>query len=1141
MPEATARKRHPVDEQFVEDFSKRILDKAAGTAPEYAVIHGTAPKRIFFNGVLCSSPESQTTEEKRIHEIYKPTSCGLDFICATEARSPLKVQISFNVFGVVYQPFDTIEARNSSGAYLPMLAYVRFPVVFESTLGLADLESGMHEVSEATHGLNGVLDGISAVIAQRPDALRERDASSSKDVVLREWTEAAYTAAIYVGDKVAQTWKCSVYVQVSDTEPGKRIQLYIQNESKDTGATSTLDRNFYGSDIAIAIDPSVLKDIPLERAPLNDYRYRRSVIVQGINCNSLFNPDGSLQTCFTPSFKQRRYLPLESYDLRFERIHADADAVFDEIDVGLEEYMKSWESQLHIGELDIKSDGDLKIARGFFETFLAESKRIREGMALIRKDLVAREAFLHMNGTFKYIAKMRSSRGERGITGWYLFQLCFILSLLPSFVNRNAESAKEAHLLWFPTGGGKTEAVMGVVVFAMFYERLQGRTYGITSWMRFPLRLLTFQQMQRYVDVVIAADEVRAEASQQSEALRSGPFTIGYFGGGRNSPNDLRFIPDNIEVPSSLYNRLKANLQRNPRGMDVLLDDEGRLLFQDLRIVGDCFYCGTNGSVEIFGDRNSLTMRHKCVNCKRLLPIYTTDEDVYTQLPTVLVGTLDKLATIGFKSAFRTLVGKSDGHCELHGYGNFGKCLKTYYSACNHSNWRPRKPADAAYGGISILFQDELHLIHEGLGCFDAHYESLLISLCTETSGKAPLIIAASATIEGAEHQLEHLYEAAELRFPGEGPSLRSTFYAQETPDLQRLYIGMRPSNLAHLDTTMSLATLLFDEVSRLRTDREGMAFFYPGLEPLSRADYDDLIDRHTLTVAYVNSKREGQNIFRSVDEQVRDNLKRAGREEIYGITSLTGDSTMDEVKDALRRMKSKRPSLPEKEKLDFAVATSMISHGVDVDRLDTMIFFSYPRSTAEYIQASSRAGRTFPGIVFVVLKSTTYRDRSFYRNFKEVHEALDKMVESVPIDRFAVHAVERTAPGLALGTLLNRSVERLRKTNEISLDDARELDNIQTLKRLVIGGLHFKDIVKDDLDKFYLVNDTRAADWRSEIARILDNLDINISSAGEKTSIPMELNFSTTRVMTSLRDVDPPLDVYISSRISTERGEGDE
>jgi hypothetical protein len=1138
-----AQKKHPADEHFVERFTARILDKAAGLAPEYAVVHGTAPKRMFFGGVLCGTRESQTEEEKQQSQRYRPSSCGLDFICRGDAQAELTLRLSFNVYGVFYQPFETLEPLPTPiASYLPTLSYQRFPALFETTVDVTDFDAGMHELKEASSGVNALLNSVSSEIASHQDALRDRDGGSPKQVLLRQWAVDAYANALFQGDKVPQTWQCSVFLHVGDIEAGRRVQVFIRNASIETDGTSALDRNFYGVSVQVGIERSALKAIPLERAPMNDYRYSRSVIVQGINCNSDYDEDtGLLSTCFMPTFEQMRYLPLEAYDLSFDRVGAETDKVFEEIDAGIEAYAHSWKDKVRIGDLGIKSAGDLDIARVFYNEFISEAARIRAGMSLIRDNAVAREAFLLMNATFKRIGDMRKSRDQRGIESWYLFQFCFILSLLPAFVNRDADSAKEAHLLWFPTGGGKTEAVMGVVVFAMFYERLTGRSFGTTSWMRFPLRLLTFQQMQRYVDVVIAADEERMETSKASPSLAGGAFTIGYFGGRRNSPNDLRWIPSDFKVPTALKNRLRTQKGRNPTGMDLLLDDEGRQFFHDLRIVTECFYCGVDDSIVIVGDPTTLTMRHRCSACERFLPIFTIDEDIYTQLPTVIVGTLDKLATIGFRCAFRTLVGKSDGACGKHGYGTFGKCLKSFYGGCNHSDWTVRRAAEPSYGGISILFQDELHLIHEQLGCFDAHYESLLISLCTEAGGKAPLVIAASATIEGADHQLQHLYEANLVRFPGEGPSLRDTFYARETPDLQRLYVGVKPSNLAHLDTTMSLTTFLFEEISRLRHERPTMEQFYPELSSLSDERYQDLLDRHTLTVAYVNSKREGQNIYRSVDEQVRDNLRRAGCDEIYGVTSLTGDSTMDDVKDALRRMKARRTDLPDKEKLDFAVATSMISHGVDVDRLDTMIFFSYPRTTAEYIQASSRAGRTYPGIVFVVLKSTTYRDRSFYRNFREVHAALDKMVETVPIDRFAVHAVHRTVPGLAVGTLINRSVDRLRKSNEISLEDAREIDNIQTLKRLVIRGMHFKDVVKDDLDVFYRVSDSRAADWRNEIGKILDNLDTNISGVGERSSIPAELNYTETRVMTSLRDVDPPLEVLIRDRISTDRGSDDE
>lgn len=1142
-----AIKKHPNDEHFVESFNARILQKAAGLAPEHSEIYLFTPKRMFFAGVLCASRENESEQEKQQSERYRPRTCGLDFIVGSSATGDLTISASFNVFGVVYQRFDTLEPRPAPiRDYIPTLSFLRFPVSYEGKVSLKDLGPGIHRLASLSAEINALLDGVSSQVASHPDALRSAHASAPKPVAIPQWTEDSYLTALRQGDRVSQTWKSELIVMVTVTDAGRRIQLFLQNESIEADGTFALDRNFYGASLSVKIDPTNLKEIPLERAPLSDYRYARSVIVQGINCNSDHDDQGNLTTCFTPTFEQKRYLPDDvSYNLSFGRVRTELDRIFDEIDSGLEVYAREWKSRVKIGDLGIKTNEDLKIAQGFFDAFQVEAERIRDGMTLVRNEPLARSAFLLMNSVFEKIGKMREERNERGMSGWFLFQFCFILMLLPAFVHRNAESAKEAYLLWFPTGGGKTEAVMGVVVFGMFYERLTGRKFGITSWMRFPLRLLTFQQMQRYANVIIAADMVRAESVSDHPELKEGPFTLGYFGGRKNSPNDLQVIRDDIDVPYALRRRLKDELQkknitRQPSSMDVLLDPEGQILFQEHRLIADCFYCGGDNTIEVVGDSEALTLRHHCKKCDEFLPVYTTDEDIYTQLPSVIVGTLDKLATMGFKSAFRTLIGKSDGKCKKHGFGTFGRCLKSGYGQCNHSDWTARRANEPPYGGISILFLDELHLIREQLGCFDAHYESLLISLCTETGGKAPLVVAASATIEGADHQIEHLYEARTVRFPGEGPNLRDTFYARETPDLQRLFVGIKPSNLAHLDTTMALSTFIFEEISWLRNERRRVEVYYPGLALLSDEDYQGLIDRHTLTVAYVNSKREGENIRRSVEEQVRDNLKREGCDELYNVTSLTGDTTMDQVKSALRRMNTKRFDLPNKDKLDFAVATSMISHGVDVDRLNTMIFFSYPRSTAEYIQASSRAGRTYPGIVYVVLKSTTYRDRSFYRNFREVHEALDKMVETVPIDRFAVHAVERTVPGLAIGTLLNRSADRLPRTT-LSLEDARTLDNVQTLKRLIIQGLHLKDVVQNDLDEFYQVADSRAADWRAEIPRILDNLDTNISGVGPSWSITKELDFTETRVMKSLRDVDPPLEVLIHQRISKSQGEDDD
>jgi hypothetical protein len=1136
------RKRHPLDEAFVKDFTRRILDKAAGTAPEYNEIDDAMPRRMFFNGVLCSQRDEDVEEKRQVMEIYRPPSCGLDFMISPEAPDDAKVSVTFNVFVATYAPFEHLPPHPAPVSdFLPLIRYVRRPIALEFEVSLRALSVGLREISQATASLNSELRRVSDEIASRSDALVAKDGGGGEGRHIEAWTKEVYDAAVRCEEKIEQSWRAGIYANVVATPLGIRVQIYLQNDSRETKGVSAVDRNFYGAKVAVSLTPGSLREIPLERAPMNDYRYKRTVAAQGINCNTFVSPEGVIETCFAPEYSQNRYLPLPSFDLKFERLRRQPEQAFDEVLAAMEEYRREWEGRLRIGDLLIETKQDLATARRFYEAFVKEHQAIQGARDALIADAQAMLAFKLMNESFGHLGELQKLRGKKPIPGWYLFQLCFILSVLPSVLSGHADDVRKAHLLWFPTGGGKTEAVMGVVVFAMFLERLRSREFGVTSWMRFPLRLLTFQQMQRYVDVVIAADEVRSRHAPGIKGLASAPFTVGYFGGRRNSPNDLRYVPDDIGVTRELYLRLRDEIGHNPTAMDVLLDREGEELFQRLLLVGDCLYCGRENCIRVVGDAQTLSMRHRCAHCARTLPVLCVDDDIYCELPTVIVGTLDKLATIGFRLGFRTLLGKSDGRCEKHGFGTFGKCLKSDYGQCSHSNWKARPKEASRYGGISILFQDELHLINEQLGCFDAHYESLLMSLCEEASGRPPVVIAASATIEGADHQLQHLYDADEIRFPGEGPRLRESFYAAETSDLQRTFVGIRPSNLAHLDTTMSLASFLFEEISDLRNHRNRMEEFYSSTRGISSGEYEQLIDRHSLVVSYVNSKREGQNIRRSMDEQVRDNLSRTGRDEIYGITSLTGDSTMDQVKDALRRMKADRSSLRDDEKLDFAVATSMISHGVDVDRLNTMIFFSYPRTTAEYIQASSRAGRAYPGLVFVVLKSTTYRDRSFYKNFRQVHEALDKMVETVPIDRFAIHAVERTVPGVATGLLIQRSSDALRAENKLSLENVRTLDDMRTLKRLVIGGFKFGEVVGRDLEGIYRVDDPRASDWKTDIPRILKRLDTNIQSAGDGGSISKELNFSDTRVMTSLRDVEPPLDVYIMDRLATSGGDDDD
>lgn len=1122
MPSENRQLKSPLDEKFVREFHDRLKSKAEGSAAEYSMVTHTQPKRLFYSAVLSPVDPDRGPTLGSV-DYYRPTSCGLDFTAQFGVEEvALSLRIAVFSADYVIDPKPTVACE-----VLPRVRYTRHFCELNATIDLSEYHH-FRQASDVTDKLRELLTSVSTSVAENSHSLRTAHQAELKPV----WydpEDKEPLRSLDDSDKAIQEWSAVVEVSVSKVAGGKRVQVALSNSRNENREAPLIDGNFY----AVHLQCDLKKEddlVPtaLDRAPVGDYRYNRVVAASGINCSASV-VQASITADFSPQFDQYRYLPLSKFDLSFDRIINNLNDVLTEFSEAMEAYVDNWQPQLKVGSLGIRSDEDLDQAREFLATFVAEQTRIKKAIHIIRTDEDVKHAFLLMTRSFAQLNEIRKRRGDGEIRSWHMFQLGFILSALPDLVDVSRSDLTPAHLLWFPTGGGKTEAVMALAIFEMFRDRLTGRTAGVTAWMRFPLRLLTFQQMQRYLDIVVAAETIRSQ-NQQKYTLDGKQFRLGYFGGRNNSPNDLRWTPESMRIPSNVIARLKSALQRSPSGFDVLLDTEGRQYFQELKLVNDCPYCGNNSVIGIYGNPETLCLEHRCDRCEAVLPLFIVDEDVYCQLPSILVGTLDKLATIGFKIAFRTIVGRSDGYCVKHGFGVFGRCLKSSYNRCSHDDWTQLKPGQLTRA-VSILFQDELHLLSEQLGCFDGHYESLLMAVCGETSGAHPLVIAASATIEGASHQIEHLYRKEVIRFPGEGPKLSESFYAETTPDLQRRFVGIKPFNLAHLNTTMSLATNIFDELSALRNRLPGVISCYGSLDGLDSTTIDRLIDRHSLLVSYVNAKRDGQNIIRSVEEQVRDDLQRAKAETVRGVEFLSGDTEMDEVKDVLRRMKSSRDSLNDAEKLDFVAATSMISHGVDVDRLNNMIFFSFPRTTAEYIQASSRSGRTYPGLVYVVLKASTFRDRSFFRNFVSVHSALDRLVETVPIDRFAVHAVERTLPGVALGALLMLGSEQLRSFG-LTLSDLRQLDDLQTLKRLLIGGFELSTVVEPLLASYYQVDDPRASDWKDQISTLLELLSNNIKLSEEIRSIPMGLNNTDTRVMTSLRDVEAPLEILVQNRL---------
>lgn len=532
--------------------------------------------------------------------------------------------------------------------------------------------------------------------------------------------------------------------------------------------------------------------------------------------------------------------------------------------------------------------------------------------------------------------------------------------------------------------------------------------------------------------------------------------------------------------------------------------------------------------------------------CGQEIPLYIVDEDIYSRLPTLVVGTLDKIANITFRPASRAMFGAVSERCTVHGFISNNTCHKQTFGTCTRRNLKPltTAPVDP---GIPLVFQDELHLLREELGTFDGHYEALIDAIHQERGAMRPRVLAATATIEGAEQQIRHLYWRKLSQFPERGPARGRSFYANtHSQYATRGFVGLRPTAANPLDAAMALLQALRTELEIIRSNPATFKVEYE-LGTLTDKAFLNLVDEHDLCCTYVNSKNDGSDIRRSINEQVKAGLRENFGEDranamLPEAVTLSGDDDIDTVKAVLKRMEFPQEHLApdDPDRLSDVVATSMISHGVDIDRLNLMLFYGWTTTTAEYIQASSRAGRTVPGLVFVLLRPARARERAIFDYFVKAHEYLDQMVEAVPIDRFAHNALYRTAFGLILGRLLHIDGPAARLGNQET--DLAELDKLDSLRNLIEGIGPGRSRV--DLDVvIQQIRTTLNPDNLAE-GQVFDEplrlvKDALISKMNRVIQDPNESKHITSgltkgkidydfRLLLSLRDVDPGIDINV-------------
>lgn len=748
--------------------------------------------------------------------------------------------------------------------------------------------------------------------------------------------------------------------------------------------------------------------------------------------------------------------------------------------------------------------------------YRGEIDRFETGIHLIEYKDSVKTAFAYMNKTFQTKLNPES---RKNITGWRLFQIVFIVSMLAEAVRSeyredatiSAADLDVANLLYFPTGGGKTEAFLGITVFTMFFDRLRGKNQGITAFLKYPLRLLAVQQLDRVLTIIMQANKVRMESAALREMTE---FRVGFYVGNNNTPNKI----DTKERLSS-----RGGQQQD---LDLILESDQDTLDEYYRFIDTCPCCGKK-HIHVRFNKERWVLEHICDNpeCEvETLPLFIVDSEIYRYLPSVVVSTIDKMSMIGTTNEFKMLFGQVKKWCPTHGFSVGSRCT------CGGCSGHVQDVSYLKDPVPTLMIQDEMHLIKESLGTFDSHYESFLYyyakNMVKPEHRKQIRFIGATATISMYEEHIKNLYHMDARRFPCEYPSVKNgeDFYSlTNEDDITRIILGYAPYGRSITDGMWESVYIMRLVVYRMiRNWQETyQALCEKGFDA-SEEKYKDMLFDYWIELVYNNRKQDAMELENAFKNQGNNFLQAKGIPE-FVVEQMTSDVDFQTVRKTLFDIQENRKNY---DSTNLILATSTISHGVDEDSFNIMYFFGMPNNNAEYIQAYSRTGRKYTGIVVDIIRLMRVRDRSYLKNFVTFHQNKDDLVESVPINRWAKNAIYSTLPGILSGVLMQYfTIE----TNNDNLYHAIKV------KKLLMDGMIDIDYVVNMIIAIYDCRDSEKMSIaykeiiREEVPRILGGIqngtfekDVFLSDAIGQFS------HGRLKPMRSLRDTEEQIEIKI-------------
>jgi len=665
-----------------------------------------------------------------------------------------------------------------------------------------------------------------------------------------------------------------------------------------------------------------------------------------------------------------------------------------------------------------------EVARGLCDDAHRARERLARGIEALG-DATVFQCFTTMNRTMAAAMRQRdASYAEPGQQGpqptWRPFQLAFVLINLPGLVDPTHADRRRVDLLYFPTGGGKTEAYLGLAAFSLLLRRRRnpGRAGGgVGVLMRYTLRLLTLDQLERATTLLCAME---LERRLHPEVWGTWPFEMGLWVGQAATANRIG-DPKN-PAPGTAADRVRqfksgggerpVPVERCPWCLHPLERAHGAEPF-------DIAGANTLGPRMLLRCVRKGAQKHRgpCPfsldgGAQRLgpghIPVCLTDEEVYRRLPAFVIATVDKFASLPWVGASGALLGKVT-HASEHGY--WGPSDKE-----THGD-KVTVPAP------DLIVQDELHLIAGPLGSMVGLYESAIDALM-DRDGVRPKLVASTATVRRAVDQTRALFGRDDTAvFPPPMPDRRSLFFARTVvdPHTARRYLGVAAQGRSHKVVMLKVYLTLLS-AARKHWDTHGGA----------RAD--NPADPYMTLLGYFNSLKELGNARRIVDDEVVSQTRsyslhtrlqddpqhfadRTLSNEVEELTSRASTVKVSQTKAALALCHDHVGTGGDLKPIDVALATNMISVGLDITRLGLMVVYGQPKAAAEYIQATSRVGRDpkRPGLVVTLLNIHRPRDRSHYEHFEVFHEAFYRAVEATSVTPFSPRAMDR---GLAAVTV---------------------------------------------------------------------------------------------------------------------------